>query len=528
MDALPLNFWLENARFVIYVLAALGFFAAGWLNYDSHKGKSDSKMLLRALGFFVLVLWALTASTGFEMEWAKYVVLGLEFLGISLLAIGFYIEAAPVRPKKKAPGASGGSAAVLALPMYQNVALGIPVLVWLLTLIRVWSFATKGLIKDFLGLRTAILFIFLSRLVSLAYLFSDSSNVIIFNLTREFSYLWMLENFLLLIGVIILIKWAFYYLSFRAAPQLYISFVAVSIIVFVISTVVFTGFLFSASQENSINNLKKSGAIFEYSIKELQRQNNLAAYSLSQRDLIVEAVVENDVSKAKEGLGNPVADLNVGGAAVTNRAGEVLAVAGSYIEVGESLVADPAVVKTLEGNLTSSIILEQLQDVEQVVARSAYPIVVDARVTGAVVVDFPIDQVFIDTIKEVTKLDVSINAGKVHTATTFLDQNDRRITGTEITNSSVLNLIENHSKEPWTWSGNEKLVDQTYITVYRSLSDADNINVGSFLVGQSRQEIVDQIDQSIKLTFLVTSLLIIISLVPLYLLSRSISRAAQA
>lgn len=531
MSTLPLRFWLDNAHFTIFIIAALGFFAAGWLNYDSHRQGADLKVLLRAIGFFVLTLWALAASTGFDYFWVKYASFGLELIGVGLFAFGFYIEPAPKRPgaeQEKEPASKISALSLIGLSsVLKSVLLKLPILIWGAVLIRIWQFATVGLIKDLTGLRTAILFIFLSRLVSIAELFSGSSNLLVFNLTREYSYLWMLENVLLLIGAIILIKWAFYYLRFRPGPQLYITFVATSIIVFIISTVAFSGFLFTASQKNSLNSLQKSGAVFEFSIKELQSQTNLAAYSLAQRDLLIQGVQENNISKTKSGLGDPIKELNVGGAAVTNRAGEILAVSGTFLDVGESLVSDPAIIKTLEGKPTASIILEQLQDSQQMVVRSAYPIVTDSKVRGAVVVDFPIDQAFVDNIKELTRLDVSINVGTTHTAATFLDKNNRRITGTKITNQEVIGLINGKQKESWTWAGIETIVDQSYLTVYRSLSDADNMNVGSLLVGQDRQVVIGQVDRSIKLTFLVTAMLILISLTPLYYLSRSISQATK-
>ena len=526
MSTLPLNFWLQNAHFIIYVLVALGFFASGWLYYDSYRQKTDMKILVRSLGFFVLVLWALLSSAGLDMNWIKYTGLGLELIGVGLLMAGFYMETIPTPPKEKSNQKT--LAAVPAFSILKSAIFKLPILGWLAVFVRLWKFTKKGLTRDLVGLKIAVLFILLSRFVSIFDLFANSSNLVVFNLTRQYSYLWILEILLLLIGAIVLIKWAFYYLQFRIVPRLYIIFIATSVVIFVISTVVFTGFLFSASQKNNLDSLKKSGAVFEFSIKELQRQTELAAYSLAQRNLVIEGVVENNVDKTKQGLGDPIKELNVGGAVITNRGGETLAVAGSYIEVGESLVSDPAVIKTLEGKPTSSIVLEKLHDVNQMVVRSGYPIVVDAKVQGVSVVDFPVDQAFVDSIKELTTLDIALNSKTTYVAATFVDKNKRRISGTEITNKEVLKLIKENTKKPWVWSGVEKLVDQSYLTVYRSLADADDVNVGSLMVGHSRQLLISQTEQSIKLTFLATALLILLSLVPLYYLARSISKATKA
>lgn len=533
MQSLPLNFWLENAHFIIYALAALGLFAAGWLNFDSYRQKPDKKILFRALGFFILALWALAISTGYDMVWLAYAMFFAELIGIGLVAVGFYMEPIPRRPGQSEPGSRKNSVkrpvslAVLPLSPLKLTIFNLPIIGWLLVLIRVWKFATVGLLKDFLGLRTAILFFFLSRVVSLAEFFSGSDNPWVFNLTKEFSYLWMLENLFVLIAAIVLVRWVFFYIHFRPAPQMYITFVTVSFIVFIISTVAFTGSLFNLSQNDSIISLKRSAAVFEFTLKELKNQTNLAAYSLSQRDEVIAGASNNNVEEAKEGLGDPVKDLNVGGAAITNRAGEVLAVVGSYINVGESLVNDPAVFRSLEGEATQSFITEQLLDADEIVVRAAFPIVVDAKVQGSVVVDYPIDQAFVDNVREVTNLDVSINTGIVHAATTFLDKNNRRITGTLITNQEVIELTEDR-KEIWAWSGSERLVDQPYLTAYRSLANADNINIGSVLVGQSKYDIIGQIDYSIRLTFSVAIILILVSLFPLYFISRKISKSIKA
>jgi len=99
--------------------------------------------------------------------------------------------------------------------------------------------------------------------------------------------------------------------------------------------------------------------------------------------------------------------------------------------------------------------------------------------------------------------------------------------GTKITNPNVLALINKNQKSPWAWSGTERVGSLAYLTVYRSLSDPDNINIASLMVGQSQKEAIDEISSSIKLTFISISILMLISLLPLYYLARSISKAQK-
>lgn len=515
MIGLPLSFWFENAHFVIAMLAALGLFTGGWLNVDSYPDTPDKKLAIRAAGFFFLTLWALATATGFKIEWFNLLTIGLEFLGIGLLVLGYYIEPVPVLPKHAI-----AIPAILKNPLLVKT----PIALWLALLVRVWLFATVGLIKDLRGLRNALIFILAARILSITEFFRASANVTVFNLTREFSYLWVVENLLLLVGAIILFKWASYFIRFRPVPQLFITLVTTAMFIFVVSTVTFTGFLFNASQRNSIESLERSAAVFEFSLSELKRQTNLATFSLAQRGPIIEAAAANSVEQAQAALGDPLEELSVGGAVITNRSGEVLAVVGSDLKVGESVIADPTVFRALQGKPTQSIISRKLVDTTQLNIRGAFPVVKDGKAIGVTIADFPIDQAFVDNVRSVTKLDVSINAGTVHSATTLVDKNQRRITGTEITNQNVIELTR-REKEPWTWSGQERLVDQLYLTVYRSVANADNVNIGSILVGQNNIEIVAQIDRSIKLTFLSTVILILLSLTPLYLVARSIAKA---
>lgn len=530
MDTLPLKFWLDNAHFVIYVAAAFGFFATGWLNLDSYRQRRDLKILLRVLGFFALALWGLISSVGLGIDWTRYAIVAIEIIGVGLVMAGFYFEAMPVVPGEPSPSSNGDkkkkpvNLALAPLLIVKSAFFKLPLIGWLLTLIRIWQLAIAGRVKDLRGLRTAILFFLLARLISLAELLRESSNVQIFNLTKEYSYLWMLENLLLLVAAILLIKWVFYYISLRPMPQLFITFVAAALIIFVVSTVAFTGSLFTLSQKNSLESLKKSAAVFEFSLRELEAQTNLAAYSLSQRDKVVRGALSNSVEETKIGLGDPVKELNIGGAAVTNRGGEVLAVSGLNVKTGDSLVADSTVAAALKGESAQSFVVNKLFDVDVIVVRAAFPIVENAKVVGVTVTDYPIDQAFVERVKEVTDLDVSINSGSVHAATTFKDKNDRIITGTEITNDEVLKLI-NSGDNLWGWSGSEKLVDRPYLVAYRSLADYNNKNIGSLLVGQSKYEIVNQMDYAVKLTFLVAIALMIISLLPMYFISRSISKS---
>jgi len=547
MGGIPLGFWMDNAHFIVFALVGLGLFATAWLHFDSYKGKPAKNMLLRSVGFFLLALWALISATGFEYVWLHYVTLAFEVIGLILITIGFYLEPIPEIPRstkaEKTPinkeennilkkditaKKENDKSKFAVVLIVGGIVDKLTIILWILACWRIWLLAYRYMIKDLRGLSWAFLFFVLARFVSLAEIFRDSNNVFVFNLTREYSYLWGLETILMLVAAIILIRWVFFYIRFRLAPQMVITITTITFVIFIIAAVSFTGFLFSASEKNSIEALGRSAAMFEFSLKELASQNVLAAYGIAQRDAITEAAAENNVEMAAEGLGDPLKDINVGGAALTNRSGEVLAAKGSVAKVGDSLIDDPAVKLTLEGKITSTYTLTKLQDVDQLVVRSAYPVVKDAKAEGVVVVDSPVDQAFVDTVKEVTDLDVAINAGLFHSATTIQDKNGRLIAGTAITNESVKKLINNEQKKVWIWSGDERLVSRDYLVSYRSLMNADKTNVASIMVAQSLQSIVDQIAYSMSMAYLISVVLMLLSLFPLIVIARAITRSLKA
>ena len=522
---IPVQFWLQNAHFVLYVFAALGLFAVGWLNLDTYRGKPELKMMFRAVGCLVLALWALIMGAQFSLDWVQTALVLLEGVGIAALVVGFYLEPVPVIPADRS-GRRSEQSALLPISFSTSWAL-LPVLGWIAVWWRVFLFSTKGLLRNYRGLASALAFFAFARLLSLASLFRSTDNVMIFNLTREYSGIWIVEHIALFIGAVLLLRWAFYYLSFRPIPQVFISFVATSLVVTVLTTVAFTSFLYGLTQRNSIVSLQRAAAVFEFSLNELKRQTSLSAYSIASRASIVEAVAQNEPAATAVALGDPLKEVGIGTMLVTNRSGEILAAVGSDRTVGESMVDVPIVSRALQGNTLDTTTTREQLDSRQLIVRSAYPIVRNATVLGVVIADYPVDQAFLDTVKAVTRLDVSLNIRREHFATTLVDENGRRITGTLITNSEVNTLIDTR-RESWTWAGSEKLVDQDYLTAYRSLQDVDNTIIGSLMVGQDKIDLLDDVDRSLSLTFLSCSIILLLSLLPLHRVAVSVARAAQS
>jgi phosphoglycerol transferase MdoB-like AlkP superfamily enzyme len=76
-------------------------------------------------------------------------------------------------------------------------------------------------------------------------------------------------------------------------------------------------------------------------------------------------------------------------------------------------------------------------------------------------------------------------------------------------------------------SGTERVIQKPYVVAYRSITDPDNVVIGSLMVGQDKNQLEKQIEQSVDLTFLTITILIVLSLLPISLISRVLSRSLK-
>ena len=145
----------------------------------------------------------------------------------------------------------------------------------------------------------------------------------------------------------------------------------------------------------------------------------------------------------------------------------------------------------------------------------------DGKVVGSVITSLAISNNFLDGIKEATGLDAAVYAGNTRAATTLLAPDQRsRWVGVKEENAKIKNQVLEKSE---TFSGSVSLVNRPFLVVYQPLRNANNEVVGMLFTGSPQVSIIKDAGESIELIFLLTSVLLLLSVVPAYLVSKYIA-----
>jgi sensor histidine kinase regulating citrate/malate metabolism len=189
-------------------------------------------------------------------------------------------------------------------------------------------------------------------------------------------------------------------------------------------------------------------------------------------------------------------------------------------KVGGSLSDDRLVKEALEGNTQAAVVTKDGVIAPEVSVRGAAPIKSGDKVIGAVILGTLIDNAFVDGLKEATGLDASVYADNIRSATTFVapDGKSRWIGIKEETDEVKKNVLV----DGVAYIGSVEILNVPYHAAFAPLKNIDNNPVGMLFVGRPQVTLLQSAGKSIELTFTVTVVLLIMSVVPAYLVSKYI------
>lgn len=113
------------------------------------------------------------------------------------------------------------------------------------------------------------------------------------------------------------------------------------------------------------------------------------------------------------------------------------------------------------------------------------------------------------------------NADTTRSATTFVSADGKsRWIGVKETSPQITKTV---LKEAKPYSGSREILNTSYLTVFAPLLDVDNVPVGMVFVGKEEIAILQSAALTIQTTFVIAAILLVLSLIPAYLISRYIS-----
>lgn len=528
------QFLLEQGHFCVNLITAFVFFATSWLYFDAWLNKKIPRESIKFLGFLLLSFSFVAQATFIEQTLLQEPLFGVDtvlfltsffrLLGYIFLVVGLFLD--PLQAKPTVPGfqPEAFSKAILLIPLGFSLSVAAPLFFPVFCLGIGFLYLRRATIGFEAHLKpTSFVFFILafSEFLSLASLFRNTQNPEMANLVSPFGSFWILEHLVLFLTALLLGWWVFKYLLKRIQVQLFMVFIVSTMAIFLLTTVTFSFLLMRSLENDVLNHLQTDASIFEYAIAGKKGETLSDAQLVAQNPEVQKAISEGDRPKLKEQAITILLTKKKDFLVIVSQTGEVLARGEDWERVGDSLSDDSLVKRALAGGSLSSVVNKEAVLAPEVSIRSAAPIKVGENVSGAVVVGVVIDNAFVDGVKEATKLDVSIYANNLRSATTFISPDGKsRWVGIAEETPVIKKAVFNERRQ---YRGSVSILNSSYLAAFAPLTDIDNNVVGMLFVGKPQVSVLQSAGRAIELTFIVAALLMVLSIIPAYLMSKYIA-----
>lgn len=517
-----LQFFLENLRFAIGLFACLVFFAVGWLHFDAWQEKRTKKELLRFTGFFLVAISFAFSATQVESPLIEAPFSSIlrsilaaasvlaKIVGLALIAKSLLID--PIQPR---PDISRyASVGVLGLPLFLPFSFAHPLLAFWVGLLY-FKRSTIGMEKHIKPVAIAFFVLALSELFSLGSFLRFTTNVGLYNQVAAFGPIWFVRYISLAIATFILGRWVFSYLFRRFFTQLFIVFTSSILVIFLVITMVFSGILLNSMQKETFNRLEIDARMLAYAIDTKKAQTLSDAQVVAQNPQVLSALGSR--RSLAEVLEKLLLSKDQSFLWVLDRKGLVIARGEDREKFGDSVAANPLVKKVLKGEAATSINSHDGAFAPIITIQAAVPL----RVGGAVIAGTIADNAFADSLKKATGFEASIYGGNTLSATTFVNADGKtRPIGIKEENVKVKSKVLEKG-EPLSLA--VKVLGVPYLGAYLPLKNAEEKVVGMIFVGELQAKVLQTAAASIELTFISAIALLLLSVIPSYLIAKSIS-----
>ncbi len=243
----------NTAHFALTVFSAFVFFAAGLLYLDAWQVDRKIKTpLFRSAGFFLLAIVAVFHVTSIEIPLITVLTQFLKISGLTFILFSLLNEPVLHVPKK-------GKMALFVpfvLPALSSALIPISAVIMLLIAATYFRKATEGLEKQLMPAAIAFFFLSISEMVNILFFWSHTEVVFWSRLLSQFGPAWNISHMLEAIGIIIFAVWIWGYIRFRLQVQLFVTTIALSLILFLSTTGLFTFLLLRNLEDDALEHLK--------------------------------------------------------------------------------------------------------------------------------------------------------------------------------------------------------------------------------------------------------------------------------
>lgn len=538
------QFILENIHFAINLFAALVMFAIMWLYVDAWQSKKNLNEGLRVLGFGLLAVSFLIQSVFVESSLLSnglispqdnwWLVIISRIGGYLVLLINLLLDpiqdrphyqiseigsqrSDPRSPKSKHPNLIAVAGLGFGTPAW---VLLFPVLAAIVGFLYLRK-ATEGLENHLKPVALGFFVLSLAEMLALQSLFQSTPNVELYKIVAPFGPLWILQQLTLLAAILILGKWVFGYLLKRLQTQLFMIFNLAVLVIFLVTSVGFTFLLLHNFQNDSLKQLETDVRVLNLSFDSKKEETISNAQILAQNPQLQAAIESNSRKELQILAQSFLLTKKVTSVVITSETGQVLARGEDPEKVGASLSDDPLIKRSLVGETVAApASIEGILSPE-IYIRAAAPIQSSGATKGVVMVSYTIDNAFVDGIKQTTGLEASVYGDNLLSATTLVSEDGTtRLNGIKEEDPLIKEQV---LEKGGAYSGSVTISSLPYFAAILPLKDLDNNPNGMLLVARLQSSILTAAAASIQLTFIITALLLVLSIIPAYFISKFIS-----
>jgi len=527
------QFFLENAHFAINLFVALVLFAVFWLYFDAWTQRKNSKDLVRLVGYFLLSVSFLVSAVYVESSILASPILGAmaqewllavtRIVGYVCILASLCLDRIEAQPEYKN---NAINPIVLALPI-ATVSwtpwpyLAYPILAICIALMYLRR-STVGLEDHLKPIAWSFFLLAFAEFLSMASLFTSTNNVRIFELVSPFGSFWIAAHIVYLAAAVVFGKWVFGYLLKQFETQLFMIFTVFILVIFLITTVSFSGLLVKNVQDETLTQLSTDVKVLSFTIDGKKSELLSDAEVVAQNPDIITAVAAGSRKPIATFAEQFLLAKKENSLVVTTDAGQVLARGEDIERAGDSLSDDPLIKRALLGDSVSSVVTRDGVLAPELSVRAATPIKSDGKIIGTVMAGSLIDNTFVEGLKTATGLETIIYGGNQVSASTIVSADGKsRLNGIKEERAAIKTKVLVNGES---YTGGVILLGVPYFGAYAPLTDADGNAVGMLLVGRPQYSVLQTAGRSIELTFLVTALLLVFSVIPAYIIARYLAR----
>ena len=526
------QFILVDAHFVLSLLAALTAFAIAWLYFDAWSANKKMKETALFFGFLLLAVSFVVESVVIDQALLERSILGaqtanlvkvifrtLAYIALIISQISVPLQPVPETESRVESGVKGiVFLSTLRSPL--SVFFLMPILAAATGFLYLRR-STVGLENHLKPISLGFFLLSVSELLGLSILFRETNNIILANIVGPFGILWILQRVFLGLAVLVFGKWVWGYLLKRFDTQLFMVFTTLALLIFLVTTMFFTFATLKNLTSEAFDSLKTDVGVLGYSIESKKAELASSAEVIAQNPQLPTAITEGDRKSISDITTPQLLAKNQSTLVVTSDVGGILFKAEDPEFSGGSLSDNSLVKRAIGGERAVGVSTKDGVTAPIVVISAAIPIKAGDKTVGVVLAGYDIDNAFTDGVKSATGLDASIYADNVRSATTFVapDGVSRWVGVKEETEVIKKTVLANGE----TYTGSINILNVPYFASFAPLKDVDGNPIGMLFTGRPQVSILQTAARSLELTFLVTVILLILSIVPSYFVSKHIS-----